>query len=422
MKGFFTDRLSTTDPSVNQAIHKEYLRQKNTINLIASENFVSQSVLDAFSIFTNKYAEGYPNKRYYAGCENADLVETLAIERAVEIFKYSYANVQVHSGSQANQAVFLALLSPGDNVLGFSLDAGGHLTHGSKVNLSGKWFNAVGYGVDKDTHLIDMDQVEQLAEEYKPKIIIAGASAYPRHIDFERFSIIAKKVGAVLLADVAHYSGLIAAGVYPSPYPYADVMTTTTHKVLRGPRGGMIMCNDQEMIKKINSAVFPGLQGGPIMQAIAAKAAAFKEVQQPEFIENVHQVVKNAKLLAQSLIEKGFRLTTGGTDSHLMVIDLTPHNITGKQAEESLSSVGVICNKNTIPFDTKSPFITSGIRIGVAAITTRGAKEQHIEVISDIISDTLLEKVSKDDIISRVENLVKELDFYNIENILHKQI
>ncbi|ETO91408.1 MAG: serine hydroxymethyltransferase [Candidatus Xenolissoclinum pacificiensis L6] len=418
MNDFFLSRVWESDPEVAKIIEREYFRQKDTIDLIASENFVSQSVLDAFSIFTNKYAEGYPNGRYYGGCEHADEVELLAIDRAVKVFKYPYANVQVHSGSQANQAVFLACLEPGDTILGFSLDAGGHLTHGSRVNMSGKWFNAVTYGVRKDDYLIDMRQVESLALHHKPKLIIAGASAYTRHIDFARFREIADKVGSLLLADIAHYSGLIATDLYPSPYPFADVITTTTHKVLRGPRGGMIMAKDPGVMKRINSAVFPGMQGGPIMQAIVAKAVAFKELQSDNFTEYANSVLRNARSLATELIEKGFNLITGGTDSHMMLIDLTKQGITGKDAEFLLSQVGIICNKNTIPFDEKSPFITSGVRFGVAAVTTRRISQEHIKELAHIIYDTLVRRSSIDSLKARVMQITRDLQFYSADNIL----
>lgn len=388
--GFFDENIETADPEISNAIKEEHERQFYNIELIASENIVSQAVLDAQgSVLTNKYAEGYPHKRYYGGCEYVDKAEELAIERLKKLFGVEYANVQPHSGSQANQAVYLALLNPGDTILGMSLDAGGHLTHGSKVNQSGKWFNAVQYGVSKETGLIDMEEVRRLAHEHKPKLIITGCSAYPRTIDFEEFGKIAKEVGAYLLADIAHYSGLIAAGVYPSPVGHADIMTTTTHKILRGPRGGVIMTDSQELIKKINSAIFPGLQGGPLMHVIAGKAVAFKEALQDDFKLYGQNVVKNCQILGETLVQRGYELFTGGTDCHLLLVDLRKQGLTGKAAEESMERAGLTCNKNSIPFDTQKPFITSGIRLGTAAGTTRGFGPKEWEIIGNMIADVL---------------------------------
>ena len=386
----FTAPLSEADSPIYSAIQGEFRRQQNQIELIASENIVSKAVLEAQgSILTNKYAEGYPGKRYYGGCEWVDQVEQLAIDRACSLFDCAYANVQPHSGSQANQAVFLAFLNPGDRILGMSLAAGGHLTHGSKVNLSGKWFNVVNYGVHPGTHLIDYEDVRAQALAHRPRLIIAGGSAYPRTIDFKRFREIADEVGAFLMVDMAHYAGLIAGGVYPSPLPHAHVVTTTTHKTLRGPRSGMILANDEELGKKINSAVFPGLQGGPLMHVIAAKAVAFKEALSPEFKAYQQQVVANAKVLADTLIERGLRIVSGGTQSHVMLVDLRPKNLTGKEAEAILGAAHMTCNKNGIPNDPQKPMVTSGIRLGTPAMTTRGFKEEEVRQTAHLIADVL---------------------------------
>ena len=388
--GFFTDAVAATDPAVAAAIGRELAREQNQIELIASENIVSKAVLDAQgSVFTNKYAEGYPGRRYYQGCAPSDDVETLAIDRAKQLFGCSYANVQPHSGAQANGAVLLALIKPGDTILGMSLDAGGHLTHGAKPALSGKWFNAVQYGVRKDDHRIDYDEVERLAMEHKPALIIAGGSAYPRIIDFKRFREIADKVGAYFHVDMAHFAGLVASGHHPSPFPHAHVVTTTTHKTLRGPRGGMILADDEALGKKFNSAVFPGLQGGPLMHVIAAKAVAFGEALQPEFKAYSAAVIENAKVLAARLKERGADLVAGGTDTHLALIDLRPLGVTGKDADEALERAGITCNKNGIPFDPLPPLKTSGIRIGTPAGTTRGFGPAEFREIGDMIADVL---------------------------------
>ena len=378
------------DTEIFDAIDGELIRQQNQIELIASENIVSPAVLKAQgSVLTNKYAEGYPGKRYYHGCEYVDKVEAVAIERVKNIFGAGFANVQPHSGAQANQAVFLALLSPGDTVLGMDLSAGGHLTHGCKVNMSGKWFNIVSYGVDDNTHLIDYDAVETLALEHKPKLIIAGASAYPRFIDFHRFKKIADKIGAYLMVDMAHYSGLIAGGVYPTPMPFADIVTSTTHKTLRGGRGGIILTNREDIAKKINSAVFPGLQGGPLMHAIAGKAVAFGEALQPEFKDYAFQVVKNAKALGEVLKEGGIDLLTGGTDCHMLLLDLRSIGISGKDAADVLEQANMTCNKNGIPKDPQPPTITSGIRVGTPAATTRGFKEEEFKEVGQMMLSVL---------------------------------
>jgi glycine hydroxymethyltransferase len=381
--------LDTFDPAVAKAIKAETERQEYNLELIASENFVSQAVLEAQgSVLTNKYAEGYPGKRYYGGCHEVDVVENLAIERAKELFGADHANVQPHSGSQANMAVYFTVLNPGDTVLGMNLAHGGHLTHGSPVNFSGKLFNIVPYGVTKENQTIDYEEAERLAHEHKPKMIVVGASAYPRTIDFEAFRRIADKVGAVVMVDMAHIAGLVAAGLHPSPIPHAEFVTTTTHKTLRGPRGGMILCRE-DYAKKLNSNIFPGIQGGPLMHVIAAKAVAFKEALTPEFREYQGQIVKNAKALAAGLTSRGFKLTSGGTDNHLMLVDLTETGLTGKVAEEALDRAGITVNKNGIPFDTRSPFITSGIRIGTPAATTHGLKEQEMELVAGFIADVL---------------------------------
>ncbi len=386
-KGFFSDDLKNSDKELFSTIENEISRQKNQIELIASENIVSKAVLEAQgSIMTNKYAEGYPGKRYYGGCEYHDIAENLAIERLKKLYKCNYANVQPHSGAQANQGVFLALLKPGDTILGMSLDAGGHLTHGSKPNQSGKYFNAIQYGIDEKTSLIDYDLLEKQAIECKPKLIIAGGSAYPRSIDFKKFREIADKVNAFLLVDMAHYSGLVAAEEYPNPMPHAHVVTSTTHKTIRGPRGGMILSNDLELGKKFNSAVFPGLQGGPLMHVIAAKAVAFGEALRPEFKNYIIQVKKNASILSEVLIKNGIDIVTNGTDSHMVLVDLRSKNVTGKDAEESLERSGMTCNKNGVANDPNPPTITSGIRLGSPAATTRGFKEQEFEFIGEKIS------------------------------------
>ena len=389
-QGFFDKDLSAADPAVLEAITGELHRQQEQIELIASENIVSKAVLEAQgSVLTNKYAEGYPGRRYYGGCEYADEVERLAIERAKELFNCAFANVQPHSGAQANQAVFFSLLQPGDTYMGMDLACGGHLTHGSPANQSGKWFNVVPYGVTEGDNVIDYDQVAALAQANKPKLIIAGASNYPRHIDFKRFREIADSVGAYLFVDMAHYAGLVAGGVYPDPLPHAHVVTTTTHKTLRGPRGGMILSNDVDLGKKINSAVFPGLQGGPLMHVIAAKAVAFGEALQPEFKAYAHQVVANARVLANTLIERGLAIVTGGTDSHVMSVDLRPKGQTGKATEAALEAAFITCNKNGIPFDPQPFTITSGVRLGTPAGTTRGFTEEEFRTIGNLIADVV---------------------------------
>ncbi|HEY9090258.1 serine hydroxymethyltransferase [Parasphingorhabdus sp.] len=388
--GFFDFSVEETDPAVAGAINAELSRQQNQIELIASENIVSKAVLQAQgSVFTNKYAEGYPGRRYYQGCGPSDDVETLAIERAKKLFNCGYANVQPHSGAQANGAVMLALTTPGDTILGMSLDAGGHLTHGAKPAQSGKWFNAIQYGVNEDDHLINFDEVEALAKEHKPKLIIAGGSAYPRQIDFAKFRAIADAVGALFMVDMAHFAGLVAAGDHPSPLDYADVVTTTTHKTLRGPRGGMILTNDEAIAKKINSAVFPGLQGGPLMHVIAAKAVAFGEALRPEFKSYSAAVIENAKVLAARLKERGADLVAGGTDTHVALIDLSPLGITGRDADEALERAGITCNKNSIPNDPQPPMKTSGIRVGSPAGTTRGFGPAEFQLIGDMVADVL---------------------------------
>ncbi|WP_374414309.1 serine hydroxymethyltransferase [Novosphingobium colocasiae] len=388
--GFFTDTIAQSDPAVAKAIGKELSRERKQIELIASENIVSRAVLEAQgSVLTNKYAEGYPGKRYYQGCEPSDEVETLAIERAKQLFDCGFANVQPHSGAQANGAVLLATVKPGDTVMGMSLDAGGHLTHGARAALSGKWFNAVQYGVTPDSHLIDYDQVEALAREHNPKLIIAGGSAYPRVIDFKRMREIADAVGALFQVDMAHFAGLVAAGEHPSPFPHAHIATTTTHKTLRGPRGGMILTNDEALAKKINSAVFPGLQGGPLMHVIAGKAVAFGEALRPEFKDYARKVIENAKVLADTLKGRGAAIVSGGTDTHLALIDLSPLGITGKDADEALERAGITCNKNGIPFDPLPPMKTSGIRVGSPAGTTRGFGAEEFREIGNLVADVL---------------------------------
>ncbi|MET0369970.1 MAG: serine hydroxymethyltransferase [Sphingobium sp.] len=388
--GFFSADLLSADPEVADAIARELKRQQNKIELIASENIVSKAVLEAAgSIFTNKYAEGYPGKRYYGGCEYADVVETLAIERAKQLFGCDFANVQPNSGSQMNQAVFLALLQPGDTFMGLDLNSGGHLTHGSPVNMSGKWFKPVAYGVRADDHLIDMDEVARIARENKPKLIIAGGTAYSRIWDFPRFREIADEVGAYLMVDMSHFGGLVAGGAHPSPFPHAHVATTTTHKTLRGPRSGIILTNDEAIAKKVNSAVFPGMQGGPLMHIVAAKAVAFAEALRPEFKTYAHQVVANARALASALSDTGLNIVSGGTDNHLMLVDLTPKDATGKAAEKALDRAWLTCNKNGIPFDTRSPFVTSGIRLGTPAGTTRGFGEAEFREIAGLIAEVV---------------------------------
>ncbi len=389
-KGFFTAHLAETDPEVHAAIRGELGRQQHKIELIASENITSLAVLEATgSVFTNKYAEGYPGKRYYGGCEYADVVENLAIERAKQLFGCQFANVQPNSGSQMNQAVFLALLNPGDTFMGLDLNSGGHLTHGSPVNMSGKWFNPVPYGVRPEDEQLDMEAVERLAHEHKPKLIIAGGTAYSRVWDFQKFREIADAVGAYLLVDMSHFSGLVAGGAHPSPFPHAHVVTSTTHKSLRGPRSGIILTNDEALAKKFNTAVFPGLQGGPLVHVIAAKAVAFREALQPEFKAYAAQIVANARALASSLTENGLRIVSGGTDNHLMLVDLTAKNVTGKAAEKGLDRAYLTCNKNGIPNDTRSPFVTSGIRLGTPAGTTRGFREEEFRTIGALIAEVV---------------------------------
>ena len=395
--GFFTEALRNADPKVAAAIAEELEREQTQIELIASENIVSKAVLEAQgSVFTNKYAEGYPGRRYYQGCHPSDSVEQLAIDRAKQLFGCGFANVQPHSGAQANGAVMLALTKPGDTILGMSLDAGGHLTHGAKPAMSGKWFNAVQYGVRADNHLIDFDQVEALAKEHKPTLIIAGGSAYPRNIDFARFRAIADEVGAIFMCDMAHFAGLVAAGEHPTPFGHAHVVTTTTHKTLRGPRGGMVLTDDEAIAKKINSAVFPGLQGGPLMHVIAAKAVAFGEALEPGFKTYAKAVIRNAQVMAGRLKERGADLVAGGTDTHLALVDLRPLGVTGKDADEALERAGITCNKNGVPFDPLPPMKTSGIRIGSPAGTTRGFGEAEFTDIADMVAD-VLDGVAKTD-------------------------
>lgn len=400
--------VSPVDPELAEYIAGEEERQFNKIELIASENFVSRAVMAAQgSVLTNKYAEGYPGKRYYGGCEWVDKVEDLARERAKKIFGAEHANVQPHSGAQANTAVYFALAKPGDTILGMNLSHGGHLTHGSPVNISGKYFNFVPYGVDAETEQIDYEQLAELAREVKPKIIVSGASAYPRIIDFEKIAAICEEVGALMMVDMAHIAGLVAAGLHPNPCLYADVVTTTTHKTLRGPRGGMILCKEK-YAKDIDKAIFPGIQGGPLMHVIAAKAVSFREVMSPTFKEYQEQIVKNAQTLAQALKDKGYRLVSGGTDNHLILVDLRNKEITGKEAEALLDNAGVTVNKNTIPFDPQSPFITSGIRIGTPAVTTRGMKEKEMEKIAEII-DLVISQRQDQEVQEKAKLMVKEL-------------
>ncbi|OUQ59596.1 serine hydroxymethyltransferase [Tyzzerella sp. An114] len=412
MSEFDFSEIRKVDPEIVDCIEAELKRQRDNIELIASENFVSKAVMLAMGTpLTNKYAEGYPSKRYYGGCEKVDIAENLAIARAKELFGADHVNVQPHSGSQANIAVYFAMLKPGDTILGMNLDQGGHLTHGSPVNISGKYFNVIPYGVNSDG-FIDYDELEKIAKENNPKMIVAGASAYARTIDFERISNIAKSVGAYLMVDIAHIAGLVAAGLHPSPVPYADFVTTTTHKTLRGPRGGMIMCKE-EYAKAIDKAIFPGIQGGPLMHVIAAKAVCFKEALQPEYKEYMENVVKNAKALASALIENGVDIVSGGTDNHLMLVDLRKLNLTGKEAEKMLDAVGVTCNKNTIPFDPQSPFITSGVRLGTPAVTTRGMKEEDMKEIAEIIAITLKDfEANKAEAKARVKALTLKYPLY----------
>ncbi|GGG49597.1 serine hydroxymethyltransferase [Chelatococcus composti] len=407
---FFSAGLADSDPEIARAIELELGRQQNEIELIASENIVSRAVLEAQgSVMTNKYAEGYPKRRYYGGCQFVDIAEELAIERACRLFDCRFANVQPNSGSQANQAVFMALAQPGDVFMGLDLAAGGHLTHGAKPNMSGKWFRPVHYTVRPDDHRVDMDEVERLAHEHKPKIIVAGGSAYSRHWDFARFRQIADAVGAYFMVDMAHFAGLVAGGAHPSPFPHAHVVTTTTHKTLRGPRGGMILTNDEELAKKINAAIFPGLQGGPLMHVIAAKAVAFGEALRPEFKLYARAVVENAKVLADTMVEQGFAVVSGGTDNHLMLVDMRPKGLTGKAAEAALGRAHITCNKNGVPFDTEKPTITSGIRLGTPACTTRGFGVAEFKRVGELIGEVLsgLAKNGEENN-AAVENAVRE--------------
>lgn len=411
---FDLNELNAVDPEIKSAIEQELARQRSNIELIASENFVSKAVMAAMgSPLTNKYAEGYPGKRYYGGCEKVDIAENLAIERAKELFGAEHANVQPHSGAQANMAVFFAVLKPGDTVMGMNLAHGGHLTHGSPVNMSGKHYNIIPYGVEKETGRIDYDEVRRLALEHKPKLIIAGASAYSRVIDFEKFSEIAEEVGAYFMVDMAHIAGLVAAGLHPSPVPYADFVTTTTHKTLRGPRGGLILCKE-EHAKIIDKAIFPGIQGGPLMHVIAAKAVCLKEALSDDFKVYANQVIKNAQALANGLVSNGFNLVSGGTDNHLMLVDLQNIEMTGKEAEKRLDEVGITCNKNAVPFDPQKPFVTSGIRLGTPAVTTRGMKEEDMTEIAEIITLVLKGdfEANKEEAAQRVAKLVAKYPLY----------
>lgn len=407
--------LKKFDTEIFEAIRLETERQEYKLELIASENLVSEAVLEALgSIMTNKYAEGYPGKRYYGGCEFVDIAENLAIERAKKLFNCDHVNVQPHSGSQANMAVYMSVLKPGDTVLGMNLSHGGHLTHGSPVNFSGQLYNIVFYGVRKENHRIDYDQVRDLARQHKPKMIVVGASAYPRIIDFKAFREIADEVGAVVMVDIAHIAGLVVAGLHPTPVPYAEFVTTTTHKTLRGPRAGMIMCRTDHA-KAVDKMIFPGIQGGPLMHVIAAKAVALKEALEPEFKEYQKQIVANAKMLANELMNKGYNLVSGGTDTHLMLIDLTKEDITGKEAEDALVKAGITVNKNTVPFETRSPFVTSGIRIGTPAATTKGMKEAEMKIIANLIDDAIKNRSDESklsSIKSRVNELCKKFPFY----------
>jgi len=420
IEDFFNHGLKTSDPDIYESIQKEFSRQQNHIELIASENIVSRAVLETQgSVLTNKYAEGYSGKRYYGGCEFVDIAEDLAIERAKKLFKCNFVNVQPHSGAQANGAVFLALLKPGDTILGMGIDQGGHLTHGAAPAMSGKWFNAIAYGVRKDNGLIDYDSVKDLAIKHKPKLIIAGGSAYSRIIDFKIFKDIAKQVGAYLLVDMAHFSGLVAGGVYPNPIEYADVVTSTTHKVLRGPRGGIILTNNEELAKKFNSAVFPGLQGGPLMHVIAAKAVCFKEALSDDFKSYTKSVVANAKVLSETLKNLGYTIFSGGTDTHLILIDLRPFKITGKDASDSLGRANITCNKNGIPYDDQKPWITSGIRLGTPACTTRGFSLNEFKTVGILIDQILKGLINKNsdkvekEVQQKVKNLCGAFPIYN---------
>ncbi|MFM7498952.1 MAG: serine hydroxymethyltransferase [Candidatus Fonsibacter sp.] len=420
IEDFFNHGLKTSDPDIYESIQKEFSRQQNHIELIASENIVSRAVLETQgSVLTNKYAEGYSGKRYYGGCEFVDIAEDLAIERAKKLFKCNFVNVQPHSGAQANGAVFLALLKPGDTILGMGIDQGGHLTHGAAPAMSGKWFNAIAYGVRKDNGLIDYDSVKDLAIKHKPKLIIAGGSAYSRIIDFKIFKDIAKQVGAYLLVDMAHFSGLVAGGVYPNPIEYADVVTSTTHKVLRGPRGGIILTNNEELAKKFNSAVFPGLQGGPLMHVIAAKAVCFKEALSDDFKSYTKSVVANAKVLSETLKNLGYTIFSGGTDTHLILIDLRPFKITGKDASDSLGRANITCNKNGIPYDDQKPWITSGIRLGTPACTTRGFSLNEFKTVGILIDQILKGLINKNsdkvekEVQEKVKNLCGAFPIYN---------
>jgi len=408
-KNFFEKSLLDIDPEIFKAINEELTRQQNHIELIASENIVSQAVLEAQgSVLTNKYAEGYPGKRYYNGCEHVDVAESLAIERLKKLFDCKFANAQPHSGAQANGAVFLALLKPGDTFMGMSLNSGGHITHGLKISMSGKWFNAIGYDVDKESELIDYDHVEKLAQEHKPKLIIAGGSAYSRIIDFKRFREIADNVGAYLMVDMAHFSGLVAGKGYPNPCEHAHVVTSTTHKVFRSARGGIILTNNEDLSKKINTAVFPGYQGGPLMHIIAAKAVGFYEALKPDFKEYIKSVLSNAKILSETLKNNGFKIYSGGTDTHLMLVDLRPFNVKGNLAAESLSKANITCNKNGIPFDDESPMITSGIRLGSQAATTRGFGLNEFKLVGQLITKTIKGLSENPNDNSKVENEVKK--------------
>jgi len=408
LKSFFGTHLTDADPEIVEAVRNEHSRQSNQIELIASENIVSRAVMEAQgTLLTNKYAEGYPGRRYYGGCEYVDVVEQLAIDRAKKLFNCGFVNVQAHSGSQANQSVFLALIKPGDTIMGMSLAAGGHLTHGAPPNESGKWFNAVQYGVRKDDHRIDFDEVEKLAKEHKPKLIIAGGSAYPRIIDFKKFRAIADEVGALLMVDMAHFAGLVATGLHPSPLPVADVVTTTTHKTLRGPRGGMVLTNNEAIAKKINSAIFPGLQGGPLMHVIAAKAVAFGEALEPGFKTYTQAVVDNAHELAEVMVARGLDIVSGGTDTHLMLVDLRPKKLTGKAAEASMENAAITCNKNGVPFDPEKPMVTSGVRLGTPAATSRGFGKEEFHLVGELIGDVLDGLAANPDDNSAVEGEVK---------------
>ena len=414
MEGFFNNHLASSDPEISDAIDNEMIRQKEQVELIASENIVSKAVLDAQgSILTNKYAEGYSGKRYYGGCEYIDVLESIGINRVKEIFSCDFANIQPHSGAQANQAVFMSLLEPGDTILGMSLAAGGHLTHGAPPNLSGKWFNAIQYGVRKQDSLIDFDQLEKDAMTHRPKLLIAGGSAYPRTLDFKKFREIADKCGAKLLVDMAHISGLVATGDHPSPIPHAHVVTSTTHKTLRCGRGGMILTNDELIAKKVNSAVFPGLQGGPLMHAIAGKVVGFGEALKPEFKLYIKSVINNAKVLSEELLKRGLNIVSGGTDTHVVLVDLRPKELTGNIAEDALERAGITCNKNGIPFDPEKPSVTSGIRLGTPAGTSRGFGEKEFILIANLISDVLdglrKEKSFSDSVEKEVKNKIKKL-------------